>query len=781
VALRSGIEAAVGGTVFVLFPSSAWDHTVLFALLLGLILLAALCWLFPYRILRLSLWFLTHSVYWLRVRGREQVPVRGGALLVCNHVSYLDWLLLLAAHRRFIRMVVFAGWTKQWGVRHLLSWAGVIAVDSSAGGRGLVRAVRLARACLERGEAVCIFAEGRVLPGGLELPFHRQFQRIARKGRTPIVPVCLDQTLGSLFVVTEGRLHWRWPLTLPFPAYVTFGEPLPAGTPAGDVRQALQLLSARSAVERSHRLKPPHRRFVRVAARRPFRSCFLDSTRPERLSYSRTLAALLCAVRIFRPLLGEERMVGIWLPSSMGGAFANIILAMLGKTAINLNYTSSPEAIQSALRQCGARHILTSRRFTERMKLDPGPGVEMIYFEDFVSRFTAWMRISRWLAVLLLPGWFLEYVVLRLGRHSLDDLATVIFSSGSTGEPKGIMLSHRNIAANIESMIQAVALRPSDRALGVLPFFHSFGYTVTLWAPLQVGASVLYHPDPRQAKEIGELCGKHRCSLYLSTATFLRFCLRKCEADDFRTLRVLICGAEKLPVSLAQEFVSKFGVLPMEGYGCTELSPVASTNLPDLEVDGIRQVSNKPGTVGQPIPGVAGRIVHPDTREPLPIGAEGLLLIQGGNVMEGYLGREELTREAIVDGWYVTGDMARQDEDGFIALTGRLSRFAKCGGEMVPLEKIEETLHEIVGTTDRICAVTCVPDDARGERLIVLYLRRDGLEVRPWCQQLSSRGLPNLWVPSERDFYPVPELPVLGSGKLNLQGVKEMAVALTRR
>jgi acyl-[acyl-carrier-protein]-phospholipid O-acyltransferase/long-chain-fatty-acid--[acyl-carrier-protein] ligase len=751
------------------------------ALLLGLMVLSACGWLLPYRALRLGLWLLTHSVYWLRVQGRQNVPAHGGALLVCNHVSYLDWLLLVAAHRRLLRLVVFAGWTKQWGVRHLLKWAGVITIDGSEGARGLVRAVRQARRCLERGELVCLFAEGRVLSDGLELPFHRQFQHIARKGRTPIIPVCLDQTLGSLFVVERGRLRWRWPLTLPFPASVTFGDPLPAGTPPGDVRQALQLLSARTALERSHRLLPPHRRFVRVAARRPFHSCFLDSTRPEQLSYSRVLAAILCAVKFVRPLLGDTAMVGVWLPSSMGGAFANITLAMLGKTAINLNYTSSPEAIQSALRQCGARHVLTSRRFAERMKLDPGPGVELIYFEDLVPRFTAWMRISRWLAVILLPGWFLEHIVLRLGRHRLDDLATVIFSSGSTGEPKGIMLSHRNIAANIESMIQAVSLRPSDRALGVLPFFHSFGYTVTLWAPLQVGASVLYHPDPRQAKEIGELCRKHRCSLYLSTATFLRFCLRKCEADDFRTLRVLICGAEKLPQSLAQEFERKFGVLPMEGYGCTELSPVASTNLPDVLIEGVRQVSNKPGTVGQPIPGVAARIVHPDSRAPLPIGAEGLVLIYGGNVMEGYLGRPELTRQAIQDGWYVTGDMGRLDEDGFLTLTGRLSRFAKCGGEMVPLEKIEETMHEILGTSERVCAVTCVPDESRGERLIVLYVPQQGLEVRWWCQQLSSRGLPNLWLPSERDFHAVPELPVLGSGKLNLQGVKEMAVKLTHK
>src|SRR5262249_15981503 len=189
-------------------------------------------------------------------------------------------------------------------------------------------------------------------------------------------------------------------------------------------------------------------------------------------------------------------------------------------------------------------------------------------------------------------------------------------------------------------------------------------------------------------------------------------------------------------------FEQKFGVLPLEGYGCTELSPVASANLPDEVVEGLRHVANRPGTVGQPVPGVAARVVHPETRAPLPVGAEGLLLSHGGNVMQGYLGRPEQTRGVVLDGWYVTGDMARLDADGFLTLTGRLSRFAKCGGEMVPLEKIEELLHEVLGTSERVCVVTCVPDECRGERLVVLYLQQDGLEVRPWCQQLSRRGLP---------------------------------------
>jgi acyl-[acyl-carrier-protein]-phospholipid O-acyltransferase/long-chain-fatty-acid--[acyl-carrier-protein] ligase len=215
----------------------------------------------------------------------------------------------------------------------------------------------------------------------------------------------------------------------------------------------------------------------------------------------------------------------------------------------------------------------------------------------------------------------------------------------------------------------------------------------------------------------------------------------------------------------------------MEGYGCTELSPVVATNVPDWEEGGARQVGNKPGSIGNPIPGVAARVVDPDTFAALPQGKEGLLLIYGANVMAGYLGREEETRRALRDGWYVTGDIARFDEDGFLYLTDRLSRFSKIGGEMVPHQKVEDELHQIVGTTEQTFAVTAVADERKGERLIVLHVPLNGKDVHQVWQSLNSRGLPNLWVPAERDFFEVPELPVLGTGKMDLRRIKEIAQA----
>jgi acyl-[acyl-carrier-protein]-phospholipid O-acyltransferase/long-chain-fatty-acid--[acyl-carrier-protein] ligase len=738
--------------------------------------LGVLFWFKPVLLVRIPVWIVCHTIYRVRVIGREHVPAAGPALLVCNHVTYFDWLFLLGAQKRYVHFVIFARWTRMFGLRHLLKWAGVIPIDAWAAPRAIVQSLRMAADALARGEVVCIFAEGRFTRTGFLLPFHRGFEQIVKHCPAPIIPVCLEQVWGSIFSFWGSKLIWKWPLELPYPVTVAFGEALAPTTPAAQVRQAVQKLSADCAVERSARKRPVHRQFVRMAARHPFRSCLIDPLLQKQgaMSYGKVLVGAMCLARQLRPRLGKDNtMVGLWLPPGAPAALANIALALLGKVSVNLNYTSSADVVQSAIRQCSLRHILTSKRFTHRIPLEAGPDVEQVYLEEVNAQITGWQKVRTSLCAMLLPLFILERWVLGLGKHHPDDLVTVIFSSGSTGDPKGVMLSHRNIAANVESIVQAIEPRPQDRILGILPFFHSFGYTVTLWVPLQVGASVVYHADPRQSRDIGELCRKHHCTIFLATPTFLRLCLKRCEPADFASLRFLWCGAEKLPPALAKEFQEKFGILPLEGYGCTELSPAAVVNVPDRDLSGFRQIGNKPGTIGQPLPGVAARVVDPDTIAPLPTGQEGLLLIYGANVMAGYLGRPEATKDVVRDGWYVTGDIAKMDDDGFLTITDRLSRFSKIGGEMVPHQKVEDELHALLGTSERVCVVTAVLDESKGERLVVLHL---GIEVSQVWQQLNSKGLPNLWVPRQPDFYQIPELPILGTGKLDLKRCKEIAV-----
>lgn len=757
---------------------TAWHWTSIAA---GVVFLLALVYVLRYWILiRIPLWVLSRLLYRIRIHGLENIPKSGPALMVCNHVSYIDAQLLLASIRRPIRFLIWAEFLRVFGVRQLLQVAKVIPINGKAGPRAIVKSLRMASEALANGELVCVFAEGGITRTGFILPFYRGIEKIVEKSPAPIVPVYLDHVWGSIFSYRGGKFFWKRPRKWRYPVTINFGEQLDAKTTSTQVRFAIQRLAAQSAVRRSHKRTPAHRQFVRTACQNLFRTCFIDPSnekKPE-LKYYEVLVGVKIFAKRLAPILKGDPMVGVWIPPAPGGAIANIALAVLGKTSVNLNYTASKDLVQSAIRQCRIKHVLTSRAFTKRISIDPGPGVELIYLEDIREKVTSWERTSTFLNVLLTPRIIQEYVFMGLSQHTCEDLATIIFSSGSTGEPKGVMLTHANVAGNAESMIQAVDFSRKDKLLGILPFFHSFGYTVTLWVPLQVGAVTIFHPNPLESKKIGESCKKFGCTIMLSTPTFLRSYLKRCEPDCFEALRLLITGAEKLPQSLAIEFLEKFGKEPLEGYGCTECSPVVSTNVPDWQDGEYKQVGNKRGTIGQPIPGVAVKVVHKDTYEELPIDQEGLLLVYGANIMKGYLGREDLTKKKIINGWYVTGDLAKLDEDGFITITGREERFAKIGGEMVPLERVEEELHHALETNERTCAVTAIPDEKRGERIVVLHTSFNDQSVGEVLKKLAGLGVPKIYMPHSRDFHEVEEIPVLGSGKLDIKGVKVRALEL---
>jgi acyl-[acyl-carrier-protein]-phospholipid O-acyltransferase/long-chain-fatty-acid--[acyl-carrier-protein] ligase len=362
-------------------------------------------------------------------------------------------------------------------------------------------------------------------------------------------------------------------------------------------------------------------------------------------------------------------------------------------------------------------------------------------------------------------------------KTRLDDLATVIFSSGSTGNPKGVMLSHFNVGSNVEQLEQIFGLNHGDGVLGVLPFFHSFGFTGTLCLPVVLGVGVVYHPNPLEARAIGPLVRGHKLTFLLATPTFLQLYLRGCSAEEFGSLRVVMTGAEELPDRLAAAFEEHFGIRPLEGYGCTECAPAVAVNTHDFRAAGFRQIGTKRGKIGHPLPGVSVRIVNAENpwhEENLPLGQPGLMLVRGPNVMQGYLGQPEKTAEVLRDGWYCTGDIAAIDEDGFLQITDRLSRFSKIGGEIVPHIKVEEILHELAGATEQTFVVAGVPDEKKGERLVVLHKLTDE-PLAPCLEKLAKCDLPNLWKPRADQFFRVDKFPLLGTGKLDLRKVKELA------
>ncbi len=718
--------------------------------------------------LRFLCWALTHSIFRIQTVGEENVPRRGAALLVSNHMSYVDGFLINASQERIVRFMVLKTIYNLKPLKWFFRKTYAIPVDQQHR-RGMVEAIRAARTELANQHIVCIFPEGALTRTGNLGTFKRGMEKIVDGMDVPIIPVHLDRVWGSIFSFERNKFFWKLPKRIPYPVTVSFGAPLPAGATAADARQAVEELGAKAVAYRKTKKDTLGQRLIRQARRGWKKFAMADSSGRELTRGNFLTAAVLFGRAIRRDHAGE-RMTGVLLPASAAGAIANAGITLSGGIPVNLNFTAGPEAMRSAREQCGIKTVVTSKIFLAKAKLETPEGA--VYVEDLLMRAGTWEKLSALLAARLLPARWLT----REPRNP-DAMATIIFSSGSTGVPKGVMLSHYNIISSTDAMEQVFRITPDDRLVGVLPFFHSFGYSVTLWFPLISGCGALYHPNPTDAKAIGELVAKYRGTLLLSTPTFCATYARKCTREEFSSLRYVLVGAERLRDSVAAAFMERFGIAPMEGYGCTEMSPVVAVNIPDFADPYQTQAGTRAGTVGLPMPGVAVCTVDPNTFAPLPAGTEGLVLVRGENRMLGYLNQPQKTAEVCRDGWYVTGDIGVRDEDGFLKITDRLSRFSKIGGEMVPHVRVEEAITAAIGGAS--CCVTAVADEARGERLAALYVH-DTEPAALW-QQLNASELPRLWLPKRENLYRVEALPQLGTGKLDLRAVKALAEELSAR
>jgi acyl-[acyl-carrier-protein]-phospholipid O-acyltransferase / long-chain-fatty-acid--[acyl-carrier-protein] ligase len=797
--LLSFVGIALASAVFWVATSAAGLQPRQVFLLSGVMTLGATIYiviLLPDSLLRLFVWLFTHSVYRLRVEGRENIPEKGGALFVCNHVSFMDALFIIGSTDRMIRAIMFQGIYDQWLVKPFAKAMKAIPISSQLRPREMIKSLRTASEAIKGGDVVCIFAEGQITRIGQLLPFRRGFERVMKDVDAPIIPVCLDHVWGSIFSFEKRRFLWKMPRYIPYPVTVSFGKPMPPTSTPFEVRQAVQELNTEAWKHRKKLMMPIQRSFVRKARHHP-RRFFIADGRVPKLRFGAGLTRTIFLARRLRSAWAGQEMVGILLPPSVGGALVNYAALLMGKVPVNLNYTANDEVVASCARQCGLQTVVTSKEFLENIKVAV-PGKTLL-LEELASKPRLGEKLLALLMTWVLPVRILE-AMLRRGRppcppaaeptdegrrrglplrksggSGLDDLATVIFSSGSTGDPKGVMLTHYNLVSNAEQMGQTFAFSGRDRILGILPFFHSFGFTGTLVVPAVLGIGVVYHISPLDAKVIGALVNQYHVTFLLATPTFLQMYNRGCEAEDFGSLQFVMTGAEKLPDRVAQAFEDKFGIRPLEGYGLTECSPAVTVNTHDFRAAGFRQVGAKRGKIGHPLPAVSVRVVDPDTFQPLPVGQPGLLLVRGPNVMKGYLGKPEKTAEVMRDGWYVTGDIATLDEDGFLTITDRLTRFSKIGGEMVPHIKIEEKLHELAGITEQCFVVAGVPDEKKGERLVVLHTLQDG-QLPPILEKLTASDLPNLWKPRPDQFFGIEAIPYLGTGKLDLRKVRELAV-----
>jgi acyl-[acyl-carrier-protein]-phospholipid O-acyltransferase/long-chain-fatty-acid--[acyl-carrier-protein] ligase len=771
--------AAAAGAYFVLTRYFHFGAATIFfwASVATLAGTAYVLYLLPDSLLRLLLWLATHTLYRLDIEGRENVPERGGALLALNHVSMADAAFLIASTDRPIRFLMFKESYEHPLIKPFAKILRVIPISSQQRPRELIHSLREATAALQNGELVCIFPEGQMTRIGQMLPFRRGMERIMKGVDAPIIPVHLDGVWGSVFSFSGGHFLWKFPRRIPYPVRVTFGKPLPPASTSLEVRQTVQELGAEAFARRKRHMKTVPRSFIQTARRHPFRFAMADGRTPRMNFFSALAGTILLARRLRKPWQGQQ-MVGILLPPSVPGALVNLAALLVGKVPVNLNYTASNELLASCAAPCDLKTVLTSRAFLERIHVRPP--AEPVLLEDLAAHPKLHERLAAALAAALFPARVLEKFAGCERNIQLDDTATIIFSSGSTGEPKGVVLSHYNVAANADQLNQVFLLSHEDRILGILPFFHSFGFTGTLCLPASVGVGVVFHSNPVEARAIGALVSKYAVTFLLSTPTFLQAYTRRCPPEDFGSLRYVIVGAEKLPERMAQAFEDRFGIRPLEGYGCTECSPVVAVNTVDFRAASFRQVGAKRGSIGHPLPGMCVRIVDPQTWEAMPVGQPGLLLVRGPNVMQGYLNRPDKTAEVLRDGWYVTGDIASVDEDGFLRITDRLSRFSKIGGEMVPHIKVEEQLQELAGVAEQVFVVTAVPDEKKGERLVVLHTLAEE-PLRECLDRLSQSDLPPLWQPRPDQFLRVEALPCLGTGKLDLRRVRELAFELLHR
>jgi len=707
--------------------------------------------------------------YRVTALGIDNLP-EGGFLLLPNHISWVDAIVLQLACPRPIRYIIDQEFYRKPTLHPLLRLVGCIPIDT----RHSHSAIRAATGKIAEGEIVCVFPEGRLERTGTLLRLQRGYKLIARYANAAVVPVWLDQLWGSIFSFQGGKFFRKLPKRIPYPVTVAFGKPLEAdAADIATVREELLKIgefcfSRRPSLNR-HLAEP----CVRGLKRRPFATAVIDGLDHSTLSRSKLLGAAIALSDYLRKEFPDER-IAIVLPASKGSMVANLAVTLADKVPVDLNFTMGRAANESCCKRASLRVAISATQFMERLKDFPWPE-RVLKLDELMPRMKHQI-FFRWMMSILLPARLLLRL-LKIPKEGGHKEAVLLFTSGSTGEPKGAVISHRNVVGNVSQFRQLLDATKDDAILASLPFFHTFGSTVTLWYPIIEGVRIVTYPNPLEATKNAALIERYKLTLLLATPTFLRGYLRKVEPDKLRSLRLVITGAEKLPLELAKNFEERFKQSVFEGYGLTETSPVVSVNLPEPQPTkpGEQvQPSSRLGSVGKMAPGIAAEIRHPETGAKLSLHESGMLWLRGVNIFEGYLHDPERTGDVLQDGWLNTGDLGRFDEDGFLYIEGRLSRFSKIGGEMVPHETIEDKIVDsldLSGRDERTVAIVGVQDEAKGEALVLLSaVDIDLAELR---SKLHDAGVPNLWIPKQ--VQRVESIPVLASGKLDLKKCNELA------
>jgi acyl-[acyl-carrier-protein]-phospholipid O-acyltransferase / long-chain-fatty-acid--[acyl-carrier-protein] ligase len=721
------------------------------------------------RALRFFAAALVRCIYRVTALGVEHLP-QGGFLLLPNHITWVDAIVLQIACPRPIRYIIDQEFYHKPLLKPFLRLVRCIPIDT----RRSRSAIRAATEKIAEGEVVCLFPEGQLERAGTLLGLRRGYELIAHHANAKVVPVWLDQLWGSIFSFQGGRFFTKLPKRIPYRVTVAFGKPLSAdAADIARVREELLKLGESCFSRRPSLDRHLAEECVRGLKRRPFATAVVDGLDHSLLSRSKLLGAAAALSRLFRKEFPDER-IAIVLPASKGSMVANLAVTLAGKVPVDLNFTMGRAANESCCQRANLRVAISATPFMERIKDFPWPG-RVLKLDEIMPQIKTQIFVWWMMSILAPAGLLLRLLQIPKGGGHAE--ATLLFTSGSTGQPKGVVLSHRNIVVNVSQFRELLDAKKNDAILASLPFFHSFGSTVTLWYPLIEGVRIVTYPNPLEVAKNAALIERYKLTLLLATPTFLRGYLRKVEPHQLRSLRLVITGAEKLPLDLAKSFEERFGQKVFEGYGLTETSPVVSVNLPEPQPTrpGEQvQPSARLGSVGKMAPGIAAEIREPETDRKLSLHETGMLWLRGPNIFEGYLHDPERTADVLRDNWFKTGDIGRFDEDGFLYIEGRLSRFSKIGGEMVPHEVIEHKIIELLdlsGKDERAIAIVGVQDEAKGEAVVLLSaIDVDLAELR---DKLRDAGVPNLWIPKR--VQRVESIPCLASGKLDLKKCNELA------
>ena len=732
----------------------------------------------PESLLRFIIARLFAARYRMKVLGFEDLPHSGGILLLGNHISFVDWALVQIASPRPLHFVIERGYYERWYLKGILKMFGAIPINSSRSAESLDTINQL----LRDGKAVCLFPEGTISRTGQLSEFKRGYQRAIEGSGAKIVPFYLHGLWGSRFSRSSGFLKEARQSGFKRDIIVAFGKPLPATTSPDELKRRVFDLSFTSWQSYVKTLDSIPVSWLKTAKRMSFQMAATDIL-GEPVSHHKFITGVFA----FSGLIAKkspEQNIGLLVPASVGGAITNMAVLCLGKTAINLNFTASAEALQGDVKKADIKTVYTSKKFLRKLN-DRGikikeilPETKLVYLEDFKAELSKAKMLLTILTVMLLPASLLRLIYIK--QVKLSDTAAILFSSGSEGTPKGVELSHQNLAANSRQVADMLNTRENDIVMSTLPTFHAFGLLATTFMPLSEGIPIVCHPDPTDVLTIAKGVAKHQATLLFGTSTFLRLYTmnKKIHPLMLKSLRMVIAGAERLNPDIREAFSLKFNKQILEGYGTTETSPVASVNIPDeLDTNYWKlQQGNKYGTVGMPLPGTSFRIVDPNTLEELPTGEDGLILIGGPQVMKGYLKDPVKTSEVIeeIDGmrWYRSGDKGHLDNDSFLIIVDRYSRFAKLGGEMVSLSAVEDTIRNALEDPDLDLVAVNLPDKKKGEKVILLIANE--MLAKDIKRKLIDAEMNPLMIPAM--FKNVNAVPKLGSGKTDFATSKKLAL-----